>query len=146
MGLSKIKLGLIEYLELGNLESKRDWGYAGDYVEAMYLMLQNNKPDNYVISTGETFSVKDFINTSCNELRIDIEWQGSGIDETAINKKTGKSIIRINPKFYRPTEVDLLLGNSTKAKKILKWKPKTNFYELVSKMIEYDYNLSLIHI
>ena len=140
MGLSKIKLGLIEYLELGNLDSKRDWGYAGDYVEAMYLMLQNNKPDNYVISTGETFSVKDFINTSCNELRIDIDWQGSGIDETAINKKTGKSIIRINPKFYRPTEVDLLLGNSTKAKKILKWKPKTNFYELVSKMIEYDYN------
>ena len=140
MGLSKIKLGLIEYLELGNLDSKRDWGYAGDYVEAMYLMLQNDKPDNYVISTGETFSVKDFINTSCNELRIDIEWQGSGIDETAINKKTGKSIIRINPKFYRPTEVDLLLGNSTKAKKILKWKPKTNFYELVSKMIEYDYN------
>ena len=140
MGLSKIKLGLIEYLELGNLDSKRDWGYAGDYVEAMYLMLQNDKPDNYVISTGETFSVKDFINTSCNELRIDIEWQGLGIDETAIDKKTGKSIIRINPKFYRPTEVDLLLGNSTKAKKILKWKPKTNFYELVSKMIEYDYN------
>ena len=140
MGLSKIKLGLIEYLELGNLDSKRDWGYAGDYVEAMYLMLQNDKPDNYVISTGETFSVKDFINTSCNELRIDIEWQGSGIDETAIDKKTGKSIIRINPKFYRPTEVDLLLGNSTKAKKMLKWKPKTNFYELVSKMIEYDYN------
>jgi len=140
MGLSKIKLGLIEYLELGNLDSKRDWGYAGDYVEAMYLMLQNDKPDNYVISTGETFSVKDFINTSCNELRIDIEWQGLGIDETAIDKKTGKSIIRINPKFYRPTEVDLLLGNSTKAKKMLKWKPKTNFYELVSKMIEYDYN------
>ena len=140
MGLSKIKLGLIKYLELGNLDSKRDWGYAGDYVEAMYLMLQNDKPDNYVISTGETFSVKDFINTSCNELRIDIEWQGSGIDETAIDKKTGKSIIRINPKFYRPTEVDLLLGNSTKAKKMLKWKPKTNFYELVSKMIEYDYN------
>ena len=140
MGLSKIKLGLIEYLELGNLDSKRDWGYAGDYVEAMYLMLQNDKPDNYVISTGETFSVKDFINTSCNELQIDIEWQGSGIDETAIDKKTGKSIIRINPKFYRPTEVDLLLGNSTKAKKMLKWKPKTNFYELVSEMIEYDYN------
>jgi len=140
MGLSKIKLGLIEYLELGNLDSKRDWGYAGDYVEAMYLMLQNDKPDNYVISTGETFSVKDFINTSCNELGIDIEWQGLGIDETAIDKKTGKSIIRINPKFYRPTEVDLLLGNSTKAKKMLKWKPKTNFYELVSKMIEYDYN------
>ena len=140
MGLSKIKLGLIEYLELGNLDSKRDWGYAGDYVEAMYLMLQNDKPDNYVISTGETFSVKDFINTSCNELQIDIEWQGSGIDETAIDKKTGKSIIRINPKFYRPTEVDLLQGNSTKAKKMLKWKPKTNFYELVSKMIEYDYN------
>ena len=140
MGLSKIKLGLIEYLELGNLDSKRDWGYAGDYVEAMYLMLQNDKPDNYVISTGETFSVKDFINTSCNELRIDIEWQGSGIYETAIDKKTGKSIIRINPKFYRPTEVDLLLGNSRKAKKMLKWKPKTNFYELVSKMIEYDFN------
>ena len=117
MGLSKIKLGSHEYLELGNLDSKRDWGYAGDYVEAMYLMLQNDKPDNYVISTGETFSVKDFINTSCNELRIDIEWQGSGIDETAIDKKTGKSIIKINPKFYRPTEVDSLLGDPSKAKK-----------------------------
>ena len=139
IGLSKIKLGLQNCLELGNLDSKRDWGYAEDYVEAMFLMLQHDKPDNYVISTGETYSVKDFINAACNELNINILWEGKGLDEVAIDQKTGQSIIKINPKYYRPTEVDLLLGDSTKAKKILNWKPKTNFKSLVAKMIEYDY-------
>ena len=141
MGLSKIKLGLQDYLELGNLDSKRDWGYAEDYVEAMFLMLQYKKPGDYVISTGKTYSVRDFINIACNKLNIDIEWEGKGINEIAINKKNGKKIIKINPKFYRPTEVDLLLGNSDKAKRILKWKPKTDFESLVDKMIEYDYSI-----
>ncbi len=141
MGLSKIKLGLQDYLELGNLDSKRDWGYAEDYVEAMFLMLQYKKPGDYVISTGQTYSVRDFINIACNKLNIDIEWEGKGINEIAINKKNGKKIIKINPKFYRPTEVDLLLGNSDKAKRILKWKPKTDFESLVDKMIEYDYSI-----
>tara|TARA_Y100000996_G_C22497075_1_gene632787 strand:- start:223 stop:1242 length:1020 start_codon:yes stop_codon:yes gene_type:complete len=139
IGLSKIKLGLQDHLELGNLDSKRDWGYAGDYVEAMFLMLQHNKPDNYVISTGETYSVRDFINASCNELDINIIWEGEGLNEVAINKDTGKVIIKINPKYYRPTEVDLLLGDAAKARQILNWKPKTNFKNLVSKMIKYDY-------
>ena len=139
IGLSKIKLGLQDHLELGNLDSKRDWGYAGDYVEAMFLMLQHNKPDNYVISTGETYSVRDFINASCNELNINIIWEGEGLNEVAINKDTGKVIIKINPKYYRPTEVDLLLGDAAKARQILNWKPKTNFKNLVSKMIKYDY-------
>ena len=125
IGLSKIKLGLQDCLELGNLDSKRDWGYAEDYVEAMFLMLQHDKPDNYVISTGETYSVKDFINATCDELNMDIIWKGQGLDEVAIDQKTGKTIIKINPKYYRPTEVDLLLGDSTKAKKNIKLETKT---------------------
>ena len=140
IGLSKIKLGLQDYLELGNLDSKRDWGYAEDYVEAMFLMLQHHKPDNYVISTGKTYSVKDFISTACDKLNIDITWEGKGLNEVAIDKKSNKIIIKINPKYYRPTEVDLLLGDSRKAEKILNWKPKTNFKELVAKMVQYDYS------
>ena len=140
IGLSKIKLGLQDCLELGNLDSKRDWGYAEDYVEAMFLMLQHHKPDNYVISTGKTYSVKDFINAACDELNIDITWEGRGLNEVAIDKNSNKIIIKINPKYYRPTEVDLLLGDSSKAEKILNWKPKTNFKDLVTKMVQYDYS------
>ena len=141
MGLSKIKLGLQSHLELGNLDSKRDWGYAEDYVEAMFLMLQYKEPGDYVISTGQTYSVRDFIDIACNKLNMNIKWVGKGVNEVAINKKNGKEIIKINPKFYRPTEVDLLLGNADKAKKILNWEPKTNFESLVEKMIEYDYSI-----
>ena len=140
IALSKIKLGLLDCLELGNIESKRDWGYAEDYIEAMYLMLQQKNADDYVISTGENYSVKDFINVASKEINLKIEWEGTGINEIAINTKTGKPIIKINPKYYRPTEVDLLLGNSEKAKKILNWKPKTNFKNLVSKMVKSDYS------
>jgi len=140
ISLSKIRLGLQDCLELGNLDSKRDWGYAEDYVEAMFLMLQHNKPDNYVISTGETYSVKDFINAACNELNINISWEGNGLNEVAIDKKSNKTIIKINPKYYRPTEVDLLLGDARKAKKILNWEPKSNFKDLVSKMVKSDYS------
>ena len=140
ISLSKIKLGLQDCLELGNLDSKRDWGYAQDYVEAMFLMLQHNKPDNYVVSTGETYSVKDFINAACNELNINISWEGNGLNEVAIDKKSNKTIIKINPKYYRPTEVDLLLGDATKAKKLLNWEPKTDFKDLVAKMVKSDYS------
>ena len=140
IGLSKIKLKQQKYLELGNLDSKRDWGYAEDYVKAMYLMLQQKNPDDYVISTGKTYSVKDFINAACTELDIQIDWQGTGLTQVAVNKKTGKTIIKINPKYYRPTEVDLLLGNSEKAKNILNWEAKTSFKDLVSKMVKSDYS------
>jgi len=140
ISLSKIKLGLQDCLELGNLDSKRDWGYAQDYVEAMFLMLQHNKPDNYVVSTGETYSVKDFINAACNELNINISWEGNGLNEVAIDKKSNKTIIKINPKYYRPTEVDFLLGDATKAKKLLNWEPKTDFKDLVAKMVKSDYS------
>ena len=140
IGLSKIKLGLSDFLELGNLDSKRDWGYAKDYVEAMHLMLQQNKPDDFVIASGKNYSVRDFIMAACNELNIKIEWEGENENEVAIDINSGKKIIKINPKFYRPSEVDLLLGDASKAKKILKWSPKTNFYELVSIMIASDYS------
>ncbi len=140
IGLSEIQLGLKDCLELGNIYSKRDWGYAEDYVEAMFLMLQHDRPDDYVIASGKTHSVKDFINAACNELDLEIYWKGKGLNEVAINKKTNKTIIKINPKFYRPTEVDFLLGDAKKSKKILKWKPKTNFKNLVKKMVQYDYS------
>ena len=142
MGLSMIKLGLLNCIELGNIDSKRDWGYAEDYVEAMYLMLQYKKPDNYVIATGETHSVKDFIDAACIELNINLRWEGQGLKQVGINNDNGKIIIKINPKFYRPTEVDVLLGNSNKAKDILNWTPKTDFKKLVSKMVNYDYKKS----
>ena len=142
MGLSMIKLGLLNCIELGNIDSKRDWGYAEDYVEAMYLMLQYKKPDNYVIATGETHSVKDFIDAACIELNINLRWEGQGLKQVGINDDNGKKIIKINPKFYRPTEVDVLLGDSNKAKDILSWTPKTDFKKLVSKMVNYDYKKS----
>ena len=142
MGLSMIKLGLLSCLELGNIDSKRDWGFAEDYVEAMYLMLQYKKPDNYVIATGETHSVKDFIDAACIELNINLIWKGQGLKQVGIDDDNGKMIIKINPKFYRPTEVDVLLGDSSKAQDILNWTPKTDFKKLVSKMVNYDYKKS----
>jgi len=139
IGLSKIKKNEMDYIELGNIDSCRDWGYAKDYVEGMYLMLQNETPDDYVLATGKTYSVRNFINSCCKELEINIEWIGSGLDEQAINKSTGKPIILINPKFYRPAEVELLLGDATKAKQVLNWTPKVTFDELVSLMVKADY-------
>ena len=140
IGLSKVKLGQLDYIELGNLDAKRDWGYASDYVEAMYLMLQNSIPDDYVVATGENHSVRDFINATCRELKIEVEWQGTGIDEKAINTSTGKTIVKVNPKYYRPSEVDVLLGDSAKAQQVLNWTPKTSFDELVSMMVKSDYD------
>lgn len=138
------KLGLQDVLYLGNLDAKRDWGYAKDYVEAMWLILQQDKPEDYVIATGETHSVREFVELVFKELDIEIEWHGEGIDEYGINKATGQVIVKIDPQYYRPSEVDLLLGKADKAEKNLKWKPKTSFKELVKIMVDADYKKILI--
>lgn len=141
IGLSKIKLGQQEILELGNLDSKRDWGYAKEYVEAMWLMLQNNIAEDFVIATGETHSVREFIEAACEELDMELGWEGEGIDEVGIDKKTCKPIIKINPKYFRPTEVDLLLGNPAKAKAKLNWEAKIKFADLAKIMTRSDFEL-----
>lgn len=139
-GLSRIKLGLDECLYLGNLNAKRDWGYAKDYVEAMWLMLQQDKPDDYIIATGETHTVREFVEEACKQLEIDLVWQGENINEIGIDVKTGRTIIKIDPYFFRPTEVDLLIGDYSKAKEKLGWEPKVKFKELVKLMIKADYD------
>ena len=137
IGLSKIKLGLEKKLVLGNLNAKRDWGHAKDFVEAQWLILQQKKPDDYVIATGEQHSVKDFINLSAKYLGMKIFWKGKGVNEKGFNEK-GKIIIECNKKYFRPTEVETLLGDSKKARRLLKWKPKVSFKRLVAEMIESD--------
>ena len=132
----KIKYGLQEKLSLGNLNAKRDWGYAPEYVEAMWLMLQRDMPDDYVISTGETHTIREFCELSFKEVGIEIFWEGKQEKEKGINKDTGKIIIDINPVYFRPTEVDLLIGDSTKAKDDLNWKPKTSFIDLIKIMVQ----------
>lgn len=139
--VAMIKLGLQETLYLGNIDSKRDWGFAGDYVEAMWLMLQQPKPDDYVIATGKAFSVREFVEKAFKTLDIEIQWEGEGVNEKGLDKKTGKALIKINPEYFRPSEVDYLLGNTEKAEKILGWKPKTTFDELVKMMVFSDYEL-----
>jgi GDPmannose 4,6-dehydratase len=139
IALCKIKLGLQNKLLLGNLNSKRDWGHAKDYVEAQWLMLQQKKPDDFVISTGKNYTVKQFVNMCAKYLDIKLKWTGKGINTKAFDQN-GKCIIACSKKYYRPTEVDTLLGDSAKAKKILKWKPKISFQNLVKEMIDYDYN------
>ncbi len=136
--LCKIKLGMQDVLELGNMDSKRDWGYAKDYVEAMWLMLQQEKPDDFVIATGETQTVRKFVELTAKEVGFEIEWKGNGVDEVGIDKKSGKEIVRINPRYFRPTEVDLLLGDPTKASKELGWKAKTSLEEMVKIMVDSD--------
>ena len=137
-GLVKIKLGKQEKLYLGNIDAKRDWGYAMDYVEGMWLMMQAEKPSDYVLATNETHSVREFVEESAKILGMDIKWTGSGLKEKGIDKKTGKIIIEIDAKYFRPAEVELLLGDSTKAKKELGWKPKTSFKALVKLMVDAD--------
>ena len=136
--LTKIKLGLQDTLYLGNLNAKRDWGHAKDYVEAQWLMLQQKKPDDYVIATGKQHSVRDFINIAAKNLNMKIEWKGKNENEVGIYKN--KKIIKIDKKYYRPTEVDSLLGDASKVKKKLGWSPKTSFEDLVKEMIENDLN------
>ncbi len=139
IALSKIKLGLQKKLLVGNLNAKRDWGHAKDYVEAQWLILQQKKPDDFVISSGKNYSVKQFINMCAKHLGIKLKWKGNGINTKAFDQN-GKCIIACSKKYYRPTEVDTLLGNSKKAKKLLNWKPKISFKSLVKEMVEYDYN------
>lgn len=137
-GIARIKCGKQSHIELGNLDAKRDWGYAGDYVDGMYRILQAAEPDTYVLATGRTERVRDFVEMSCKAVDIDIEWHEKGIAETGRDKATGKEIIRVNPKYYRPAEVDLLVGLPEKAKRELGWTPTTTLEELCQMMVEAD--------
>lgn len=141
LGLSKIKLGFDDFLELGNLDSKRDWGYAKEYVEAMWLMLQQDKPEDFVIATGETHTIREFVEFAAKELGFDIEWRGEGVNEIGVDRNSGKTIVKINPRFYRPLEVDLLLGDPRKAKEKLGWEAKIKFEELARLMVRSDFEL-----
>ena len=134
--LVKIKQGKQNKLYLGNLDAKRDWGYAKDYVEGMWLMMQAKKPDDYVLATNETHSVREYAEETAKILGIDLIWKGKGLKEKGVDKKTGKSIIEIDQKYFRPAEVELLIGDYSKAKKELGWKPKTKFKELVKIMAD----------
>ena len=138
MAATRISLGLQDKLYLGNLNAKRDWGYSKDSVEAMWLMLQQPEPDDYVIATGKQHSVREFCQLAFKELGIDLEWQGEGLQEKGIDKKTGKVIVEIDPRYFRPTEVESLLGDSTKAREKLGWRPKTSFQELIKEMVQSD--------
>jgi len=140
LGLSKIFLNKQKELKIGNLYAKRDWGYAEDYVEAMWKMLQSNKPDDYVIATGKNYSVKQFINECIKVLKLKTKWVGKGLNEKLINIENNKTLISIDKKFFRPSEVNTLKGDYKKAKKYLKWIPKTNFSKLVKMMIISDLN------
>ena len=140
--LARIKAGLQDELKLGNLEARRDWGFAGDYVEAMWLMLQQDEPDDYVVATGETHSVREFVEKAARIAGFEIEWEGAGVDEVGRDRKTGKPIITINPDFYRPAEVDLLCGDASKAKKKLGWSARVGFGELVEIMMKADLGLA----
>ena len=142
MAATRIKLGLQEKLWLGNLDSKRDWGHAKDYVEGMWLILQHEKPDDFVLATGVTSSVRDFCEMAFKELDIDLEWHGTGIDEIGVDAATGKTLIEVDKRYFRPSEVDFLLGDPAKAKKELGWEPKHYLSSLVKEMIEEDYKLA----
>lgn len=137
-GLSQIAVGGSQPVRLGNLNAKRDWGHARDYVEAMWLMLQHPEPLDLVIATGKQYSVRDFVEAASRDLGFDIGWQGSGIGETGVDRKSGKTLIVVDEKYFRPAEVETLLGDATKANTLLNWKPRTTFNELVSEMCESD--------
>ena len=139
--LARIKLGLQDCLYLGNLDSKRDWGHARDFVEAQWLMLQQAKPEDFVIATGQQYSVRDFVNAAAKELGISLAWRGKGIDEKAFESK-GNCIVSVDPRYFRPTEVDSLLGDSSKARSKLGWRPKVTFEELVAEMAREDLKLA----
>lgn len=136
---ARLSLGLTEdALELGNLDAKRDWGFAGDYVEGMWMMLQHETPDTYVLSTGETHPIRDFATLAGKYAGFDIEWQGEGVNEIGIDRKTGKTVVKVNEKFFRPAEVELLIGDPSKAEKTLGWKRKVSYEGLCKMMVEAD--------
>jgi len=136
--VARIKLGLQETLYLGNLDAKRDWGFAGDYVRAMWLMLQQQEPKDYVIATGQSRSVRDFVVKAFEEIGIEVAWKGSGLDEVGRDGVSGKVFVQIDPRYFRPTEVECLLGDATMAKEELGWEPRTSFNELVKMMVRED--------
>ncbi|MFZ6779291.1 GDP-mannose 4,6-dehydratase [Undibacterium sp. Ji83W] len=136
--VAKIKLGKLDVLELGNMDAKRDWGFAKEYVEGMWRMLQADKPDTFVLATNRTETVRDFVTMAFKAADIQLQWSGEGEHETATCAKSGKLLVRVNPKFYRPSEVELLIGDPAKAKKVLGWEPKTTLEELCQMMVEAD--------
>ncbi len=136
--VARIKLGIQDHVELGNMDSKRDWGHSRDYVYAMWLMLQQDKADDYVVASGETHTVREFVELAFGHVGIEIEWKGQGVDEIGVDKATGKTIVSINPKFFRPAEVDVLLGDPAKADKVLGWKREVSFSQLVEGMVKND--------
>jgi GDPmannose 4,6-dehydratase len=138
---ARIKLGVLDHLELGNLSAKRDWGHSKDYVRAMWLMLQQDEPDDYVVATGETRTVREFADCAFRAAGLELEWEGEGVDEKGISKDTGKILVEVNPRFFRPAEVELLLGNPAKAEAKLGWKREISFQELVERMVRNDLNL-----
>jgi len=145
MGLASIIAGKADTIHIGNLDAKRDWGYAKDYVDGMWRMLQQDKPDDYILATNESHSVREFIEEACRLLDIDLVWEGTGVNEVGINRKTGAKIIQVNSMYFRPAEVDVLQGDYTKAQKVLGWEPKVRFKELVKIMIEEDFKASNPH-
>jgi GDPmannose 4,6-dehydratase len=136
--MAKIKLGLLDVLELGNMDAKRDWGFAKEYVEGMWRMLQADKPDTYVLATNRTETVRDFVTMAAKAAGFELEWQGKDENEIAIDRASGKTLVRVNPKFYRPAEVDLLIGNPEKAQRELGWTPSTSLEQLCQMMVEAD--------
>ena len=137
-GLAEIAKGKREVIRLGNLNAQRDWGYAKEFVEAMWLMLQQDQPQDFVIATGKTYSIREFAERAARYIGIEIEWQGEGMEEKGINRKTGKPVIEVDARYFRPTEVDLLIGDASKAAKELGWQPKVGIEELVKIMMEHD--------
>jgi GDPmannose 4,6-dehydratase len=137
-GVARIEVGLDEAVYLGNLEAKRDWGHARDYIEGMHSILQADTPDDFVLSTGEMHSVREFVELAFAEVGRSIAWRGKGVQETGVDKTSGKTVVRIDPTYFRPTEVDLLIGDASKARQKLGWKPKTSFAQLVKEMVAGD--------
>jgi GDPmannose 4,6-dehydratase len=138
--LAAIRRGELDLLELGNLDAHRDWGFAGDYVEGMWLMVQQVPAQDFILATGETHSVRSFVEIAASRLDFDIEWSGSGPNESGVDRRTGNTIVQVNPAFYRPAEVDYLVGNPKKAQEVLGWRRRVSFDELVTMMVEADYN------
>ncbi len=136
--VARIKQGVQDHIELGNLDSKRDWGHAKDYVHAMWMLLQNDKPEDYVIATNETRTVREFVETAFHHVGIEIAWEGEGVQEVGKDKATGKVLVKVNPEFFRPAEVEVLLGNPAKAEKELGWKREISFAQLVERMVAND--------
>jgi GDPmannose 4,6-dehydratase len=139
-GLARVALGQEKMVHIGNLEAKRDWGFAGEYVEGMWMMLQQEKPGDYVLATGRSSSVRDFIDGAAAGLGFDIEWTGNGVDARAVDRRSGRTVIAVDPKLYRPAEVDALVGDARKAKADLGWEAKTSLEGLIQMMVKADYD------